>query len=702
MKSSKKSSDGIPRKRSGAGLALAVGLLWGAAIGVTWYFYQHNDTKNGLATFLGRFHILMVHMPIGLLFVVPLMEIVGWTRWGKRVREGVPFVLWIAVLTAAAASFLGFLMMQAEDIAGRWMTLHMWTGLAVGVFAVLALVFKLAKVGPLYFVTLLAAVGSTAAAGHFGGAMIHSPEYLSEHAPTPIKPLLEAGLTTGTAERGTFDKLIDTLLTVTKSIESPKGDAASSHEHGDGSSHDAGTEVAAPAVGGEPSEKVSIPNQLVFKSFVLPILNGKCAECHSEEKIKGKLRLDNHAMIMAGAEGTDYPTVVPGDADKSELIARVVMPDDDDLFMPPEGKNKLTKAEITVLKWWIAGGAKAEGTVTEMKADEKMLEVLAAVSESLASGDNIEIIVEVDEKPEGIWPTLSADEQKERLDAANLAAKEGGFSILPVSAEDDRLRVSAVNASASFGDEQLAALAPVAERVIWLDIGRTQVTDGGMANIGQMHNLERLHLEQTKVTDVGTKHLAALKNLEYLNLYGTEVTAAIFEPMAELRNLRKLFLWETKVDPVAAREFQRHMSLEVNTGWDVVENASTDDAVDEAAEPVPATTPTATPAPAPTSASEIEKATPTPAPKPEAEPAKPAPTPAEVKPAPAPKPKAADAPKPAPVPTPEKPAATPQPDAPKPASAKPEAKPAPAPAPSPSPSPSPTPKTDAAPNPNAQ
>ena len=690
MKSSKKNTSGAPRKRSGAGLALAVGLLWGAAIGVTWYFYQHNDTKNGIATFLGRFHILVVHMPIGLLFVVPLMEMVGWTRWGKRVREGVPFVLWMAVLTAAAASFLGYLMMQAEDIAGRWMTLHMWTGLAVGMFAVLALVFKLARIGPLYFVTLLAAVGSTAAAGHFGGAMIHSPEYLSEHAPEMIKPVLEAGLATGNAERGTFDKLIDSLLAVTQPVDSTAVDGPPPQGHADGKP------AATGEGGGEAGEKVSIPNQLVFDSFVQPILNAKCTECHSEEKIKGKLRLDNHAMLMAGAEGTDYPTVVPGDAEGSELIARVVMPDDDDLFMPPDGKDKLTEAEIAVLKWWIAGGAKAEGTVSDLKADEKMLEVLAAVSESLASGENVEIIVEVDESPEGIWPTLSADQQKARLEAAELAAKEGGFSILPVSAEDDRLRVSAVNASASFGDEQLAALAPVAERVVWLDIGRTQVTDEGMANIGQMPNLERLHLEQTKVTDAGMKHLAALKKLEYLNLYGTGVTAAIFEPMAELRNLRKLFLWETKVDPAAAREFQRKMSLEVNTGWEVA-------AAEEAAgEPVAADTPAAA-APA-VEKENPEPVKPAPAAKPAAtpQPEKPVaketpadvPKPAPAKPAPA-KP-VADAPKPAPVPASAKPVAAAKVDAPKPAPAKPEAKP------TPTPTPTPAPQADAAPTPNVQ
>lgn len=662
------------RRGGGAWLALAVGLLWGAAIGVTWYFYQNNDTKGGLPTFFGRFHILMVHLPIGLLFIVPLMEIVGWTRWGAKVREGVPFVLWIAVLTAALASFLGYLMMSAEDIAGRWMTLHMWTGLTVGVFAVLALVFKLAKIGPLYALTLLAAIGATAAAGHFGGAMIHSPEYLTEHAPEKIKPLMEVGLKTGTAERGVFDELVDALIKVSGGEVAPATPATSVEGQSDGTvpSGGAGLVVGGDetTAAGDGAKVVAIPDQLAFGAFVQPILDAKCTECHSQEKIKGKLRLDTHAMILAGAEGSDYKTVVPGDPETSELIVRVTLPDDDDDFMPPEGKDKLTEAELEVLKWWIAGGADDMGSVADLKADAKMLATLTAVAEALATGAEPELIV-VDGGTEGVWPTLSAEDQQARIDAVGAAAVQGGFSVLPVSAEDDRLRVSAVNASATFGDEQLLALNPVAERVVWLDAGRTQVTDAAMETIGSMVNLERLHLEETAVTDAGMKHLVGLSRLEYLNLYGTEVTSAIFESLAELRSLRKLFLWETKVDPAAAQQFQRQMSLEVNIGRELAAAAD----VDAAPAPTPPTAAPSAPSavdapkekavtPALTPASEPKPdSTPTPAPKPES-----AAPPAAVVPK-------NDSPKAA-VLAPAKPA--PKPDAP---AAKPEAAPAPAPAP---------------------
>ena len=684
---SKADTYGEKKRGSGALLALAVGLLWGAAIGGTWYFYRENDSEGGLAAFFGRFHILLVHMPIGLLFLVPLMEVAGWFRWGQKARKGVPFVLWMAVLSAAAASFLGYLMMHAEDVTGAWMEKHMWTGLAVGVFAVLALVFKLAKIGPLYAIMLLGAVGATMGAGHFGGAMVHGRDYLTKDAPDRLKPLMEIGLSSEQDNDDAFEELVDALMVAAGGDEAVVDGSDEGLEEGAGGAPGAGDEPDGGESQGEVA--VAIPEQQVFADFVLPILKGKCTECHSEEKIKGKLRLDTHEMIMAGADGSDYETVIPKDAEGSELIARVLMPEDDDLFMPPDGKDKLTEPEIEVLKWWIAGGAPAEGTVAEHQADEAMLTALAAVAESLATGEDVEVIVDAG-APEGIWPTLSEEEQQQRIDAALAAADEGGFSVLPISAEDDRLRVSAVNASASFGDDQLKALEPVAERVVWLDIGRTQVTDSGLSSIGAMRNLERLHLEQTAVTDAGMKHLAGLTRLEYLNLYGTDVTAAIFEPLANLRNLRKLFLWETKVDNNAARQFQRQMSLEVNTGWDVAkvdskESTESKPAV-EAPKPEdkkPEPEPAPSPAPKPEEdANPAEADKPKPVAKQQPESPKPAAKPAAEKPAPSKKPE----PKPAARPTPDKPAPSPQADP------KPEAKPKP----KPEPEGKPAPKPDAA------
>lgn len=87
-----------------------------------------------------------------------------------------------------------------------------------------------------------------------------------------------------------------------------------------------------------------------FKSQVFPILDRKCSECHSEaKKVKGKFDITK--------EGDFSPHIAKGKPDVSGIILSVVAPDDDEDVMPPKGKNKLSAAEVGILKAWIQEGA---------------------------------------------------------------------------------------------------------------------------------------------------------------------------------------------------------------------------------------------------------------------------------------------------------------------------------------------------------
>src|SRR5260370_16314254 len=57
--------------------------------------------------FLGRFHPLVVHLPIGLILLLPLLEFAGARR--PALREAAGFVLQIALVTCVASLFFGFL-----------------------------------------------------------------------------------------------------------------------------------------------------------------------------------------------------------------------------------------------------------------------------------------------------------------------------------------------------------------------------------------------------------------------------------------------------------------------------------------------------------------------------------------------------------------------------------------------------------------
>jgi mono/diheme cytochrome c family protein len=92
-----------------------------------------------------------------------------------------------------------------------------------------------------------------------------------------------------------------------------------------------------------------------FNRDIRPILATKCYACHGpdEDKREGGLRLDVRAEAVPEA-------IVPGDPEKSEVWARIITHDADDVMPPPSSPKQLTAKERELLKTWIAQGAKYE------------------------------------------------------------------------------------------------------------------------------------------------------------------------------------------------------------------------------------------------------------------------------------------------------------------------------------------------------
>lgn len=568
-------------KPKGVKLALFLGVLWLVLLAVMWFAYRNSEGDGGgIMNFIGRFHILIVHLPIGVIFLGAVMDVLSRLAVFSHLRSSLPFVHWIAFIGAIGATLVGYLLMSVEGFAGRAMDLHLYFGLAVVVATFFALFFSLRNQTVLSTLAAFAAVGTAMASGHFGGAMVHEGDYLVEHAPEPLKPLLLIGLEI-------------------------HGDAAQIEE----------------VAGKEPAvAEIPLSERIVYTDFVIPILEAKCNECHNENKVKGKLRMDTHELLLAGAEGSDFPTIVPGDAEQSEMIVRVTLPSDHDEFMPTKG-DPLTPEEIELLSLWIKAGAGTDITIAGLGEDPSIEATALAVEAGFEGAEEVADIAMA--TYESVWDTLTPEEQDARMAEVNDAAAKYHFSVMPISAEDDRLRINVINAAKEFGDDQLAMLEPVADRIVWLDLARSQVTDAGMATVGKMRALERLHLENTRVTDEGIAKIGGLTGLEYLNLYGTGVGNGIFATLANLPNLKKLYLWQTDVDPTEARAFERSVNLEINTGVELA-----------AATPATAPAEEAKPAPEPAKPAPAKKEEPKPAPKP-AEAKKPepksAPKPAETK-----------------------------------------------------------------------
>ena len=96
-----------------------------------------------------------------------------------------------------------------------------------------------------------------------------------------------------------------------------------------------------------------------YNRDVRPILSNRCFRCHGpdEAQRKAKLRLDDPKAPLGDRDGAG-PVLVPGKPDESELIARVVSADAEEVMPPAKSGGRLTEREVAVLRSWVAQGAK--------------------------------------------------------------------------------------------------------------------------------------------------------------------------------------------------------------------------------------------------------------------------------------------------------------------------------------------------------
>ena len=101
------------------------------------------------------------------------------------------------------------------------------------------------------------------------------------------------------------------------------------------------------------------PARLIeFNRDIRPILSENCFSCHGPDKNKRKagLRLDRAEEATSVLKSGDQ-AVVPGDLEHSKLLKLITAPKDEDRMPPGKTGKRLGKAEVELLRAWIAQGA---------------------------------------------------------------------------------------------------------------------------------------------------------------------------------------------------------------------------------------------------------------------------------------------------------------------------------------------------------
>src|SRR6266545_4105000 len=106
-------------------------------------------------------------------------------------------------------------------------------------------------------------------------------------------------------------------------------------------------------------EKSAAQTPIDFNRQIRPILSESCFTCHGpdEKERKAKLRLDTREGGLKELRDGGF-AIVPGHANKSELLVRITTKAASERMPPPKTNKRLTPEQIDLLRRWIDEGAK--------------------------------------------------------------------------------------------------------------------------------------------------------------------------------------------------------------------------------------------------------------------------------------------------------------------------------------------------------
>ncbi|MBK9387714.1 MAG: hypothetical protein IPN34_23105 [Planctomycetes bacterium] len=284
------------------------------------------------------------------------------------------------------------------------------------------------------------------------------------------------------------------------------------------------------------------PRAVDFAKEVLPILEARCFSCHQApkadargrvQKPKGGLRLDGAHWLRKG--GDTGRVVVANQPEKSELLRRVELPEDDPDLMPPKD-GALSAEQIATLRAWIAGGAEI-GAWVGAPAPAGASDA-PAPSARPANAVNARQLA-LRELGEGLSPLPEATLAKLRSEKLRLEPALPGSALLRASFPAHRSEIT---------DADVLALAPLSEHLAIVDLARTKLGAKSVAFLAGLPRLAKLDLSDT---GLATRDLEAcstgLRATRELNLNGNNVDDAALVWLAGLPVLEDLYLWRTKV-----------------------------------------------------------------------------------------------------------------------------------------------------------
>lgn len=418
---------------------------------------------DSILTLIGRFHPIIIHLPIGFIIIGLLIEL---SR--KKFKESKNILIFIfswGTISCILSIISGFLQYLQEGLLWESIDRHFYFGILTLLFTFGFYQYLKGKnffsslPRRLYTVGLVLTVTIT---GHLGGQITHGDQYLTE----PFQIMMDGELSNE-----------ETLLSSSNASEGP-----------------------------------------IFNSLIQPILNSKCISCHNSEKSKGGLALHNFESLQRG--GKNGMIINYENPELSEIFVRIHLPKNEKKHMPPKSKKQLTKAEISILSHWINAGAPENILIKDMKISNELLSNFIKKEERFfpeieISSPNNKSISFLRGKGVHIAP-ISKSSNLLYLSSYNYHdfMEEDIFELKKLSNNIVDIDLS----NSSFNDEVFEMLSAFTN-LTRLKLNYTSITGKGLDQLSSLKNLKIIHLVNTDINSSSIKIINSFPYIEKAYLF---------------------------------------------------------------------------------------------------------------------------------------------------------------------------------------
>ena len=430
--------------------------------------------------FIGRFHPVLVHMPVGILMLAAIFIWLAKSERFESLKSAITISLFLGMLSAIASCITGFLLSKTDSYEEALLFKHQWFAIATALISLVIYYLHLKNRETKWVAVVM--VLFVMITGHLGGSITHGSDFL------------------------------------TKAFSS---------------SGNSGNNKSIP----------NVQETNAFSTIIKPLLDAKCIACHGPNKQKGKLRFDEPGFISKGGEDGSV-IVAGNAAESAMIKKILLPKDNKDHMPPAEKPQLSKQDIELLQWWITTGAKydlkvkelpqtdHIKSILNSLESGKRDEQVVIAYFPGQTVGKAPEAAVQqLIDRGIAIVPIA----QNSNYLSANFVAVESftGKDLMllePVKKQLIWLKMG----NSGLTDPDLEAVGKLPNlRMLFLQ--NTKITDQGLPQLSNLSELQYLNLGGTKVTSKGVGQLKGLKNLRQLFLFQTAIIGD------DLDKLRQLF-----------------------------------------------------------------------------------------------------------------------------------------------------------------